>query len=315
MAGQTEQAQPETRHDVAEAKRPQSEPLDGQLLSETVQRRVAQAIQPVLADVQGRVAALVQEHLRNELRNHPLLAGDARSLLSEDGTTVAFPVFVNADRAEDVLHMGIAAAVDLLFSDRLRSIVEEQAKSSAQSLVTATRTALPEDADREKLQQRADRELDKMLDELFSRSMRDKARRRGERVVRELIRSDIPSAREEAERGLQSFLEEWNAVTFQHWERVSRTVVKAVADAASSPKESEKRETTQAASREQPAEEDIPQTILRSDKRAQEIWTKARDEAASDGGEERTGARAAYEALKQEYEKQGDHWVKKKRSR
>jgi hypothetical protein len=150
-----------------------------------------------------------------------------------------------------------------------------------------------------------------MLDELFSRSMREKARRRGESVVRELVRTDLPSAWEDAERGLQSFVEQWSAVTFEHWEKVARMVVKAVADASSRQQKSEERDAAKTPPSEQPAEDDIPQTILRSDKRAQEIWKKARDRAASGSDEERSGERAAYGALKEEYEKKGDHWVKK----
>jgi hypothetical protein len=99
-------------------------------------------------------------------------------------------------------------------------------------------------------------------------------------------------------------------VTFDHWEKVSRMVVKAVADAANRQEHAETEAAKPSASAK-PAEGEIPQTISRSEKRAQEIWKKARDEAAGGGDDERSGERAAYEALKQEYEKKGDHWVKK----
>jgi hypothetical protein len=55
----------------------------------------------------------------------------------------------------------------------------------------------------------------------------------------------------------------------------------------------------------------MPQTIARSDKRAQTIWTRAYSRAAREQGEGRRAERAAYDALKQEYEKKGERWVKK----
>lgn len=55
----------------------------------------------------------------------------------------------------------------------------------------------------------------------------------------------------------------------------------------------------------------IPSTILRSDKRAQEIWKKAHDSAVQTYGEGGRAHRVAYAALKHEYEKKGDRWVKK----
>jgi cation transport regulator ChaB len=54
-----------------------------------------------------------------------------------------------------------------------------------------------------------------------------------------------------------------------------------------------------------------PKTIERSDKHAQEIWTKAHDSAVKTYGEGGRAHRVAYAALKHEYEKKGDRWVKK----
>src|ERR687887_1346464 len=55
----------------------------------------------------------------------------------------------------------------------------------------------------------------------------------------------------------------------------------------------------------------IPSTIQRSDKHAQEIWAKAHDSAVETYGEGGRAHRVAYAALKHEYEKKGDKWVKK----
>lgn len=55
----------------------------------------------------------------------------------------------------------------------------------------------------------------------------------------------------------------------------------------------------------------IPQTIQRSEKHAQHIWQKAHDSAIKTYGEGRRAHQVAYAALKHEYQKQGDHWVRK----
>src|SRR5512142_204071 len=56
---------------------------------------------------------------------------------------------------------------------------------------------------------------------------------------------------------------------------------------------------------------EIPSTILRSDKHAQDIWKKTHDSAVKTYGEGGAAHRVAYAALKHEYEKKGDKWVKK----
>lgn len=58
-------------------------------------------------------------------------------------------------------------------------------------------------------------------------------------------------------------------------------------------------------------EPQIPATILRSGKHAQEIWRKAHDSAVETYGEGGRAHRVAYAALKHQYEKRGDKWIKK----
>ena len=57
----------------------------------------------------------------------------------------------------------------------------------------------------------------------------------------------------------------------------------------------------------------IPSTIERSGKRAQEIWDKTHDSAVGSYGEGERAHRTAFAALKREYRKQDDRWVKKDR--
>lgn len=58
-------------------------------------------------------------------------------------------------------------------------------------------------------------------------------------------------------------------------------------------------------------ETEIPSTIRRSDEHAQHIWKKAHDSAVGTYGEGGRAHRVAYAALKHEYEKRGDKWVRK----
>ncbi|GAA1016854.1 ChaB family protein [Acrocarpospora pleiomorpha] len=63
--------------------------------------------------------------------------------------------------------------------------------------------------------------------------------------------------------------------------------------------------------REMPAQREMPDTLRRSPKRAQETWAKAHDAAVQEYGEGERAHRTAYAALKRTWEKIGDHWEAK----
>jgi len=56
---------------------------------------------------------------------------------------------------------------------------------------------------------------------------------------------------------------------------------------------------------------EIPSTILRSEKHAQHVWKKTHDSAVQTYGEGSSAHRVAFAALKHQYVKKGDKWVKK----
>ena len=58
---------------------------------------------------------------------------------------------------------------------------------------------------------------------------------------------------------------------------------------------------------------DIPSTIQRSGKKAQETWAKAHDSAVESYGEGERAHRTAFSALKHTHEKVGDHWEPKEK--
>src|SRR5215213_8358855 len=62
-----------------------------------------------------------------------------------------------------------------------------------------------------------------------------------------------------------------------------------------------------------PARKEMPSTLKRSPKKAQETWAKTHDSAVETYGEGERAHRTAFSALKHSFEKVGDHWEPKKR--
>ncbi|MBO0681560.1 MAG: ChaB family protein [Candidatus Dormibacteraeota bacterium] len=57
--------------------------------------------------------------------------------------------------------------------------------------------------------------------------------------------------------------------------------------------------------------QDLPRTLQRSDGHAQRLWAKSHEGAVQTYGRGRRAQQTAYAALKHEYEKRGDRWVRK----
>lgn len=60
-----------------------------------------------------------------------------------------------------------------------------------------------------------------------------------------------------------------------------------------------------------PAREELPSTLRRSPKKAQDTWSEAHDSAVKTYGEGERAHRTAFAALKHSFEKVGDHWEPK----
>jgi cation transport regulator ChaB len=60
-----------------------------------------------------------------------------------------------------------------------------------------------------------------------------------------------------------------------------------------------------------PPRKDMPATLKRSPKKAQETYSKAHDSAVETYGEGERAHRTAFSAVKHSYEKVGDHWEAK----
>lgn len=61
----------------------------------------------------------------------------------------------------------------------------------------------------------------------------------------------------------------------------------------------------------QSADGEMPGTLRRSSKEAQDTFAQARESAVGTHGQGDEAQRAAYATLKQKYEKRGDHWIAK----
>ncbi len=61
-----------------------------------------------------------------------------------------------------------------------------------------------------------------------------------------------------------------------------------------------------------PARDDLPGTLRRSPKKAQETWIKTHDAAVEQYGEGERAHRTAFASLKHSFEKVGDRWEPKK---
>ncbi len=62
-----------------------------------------------------------------------------------------------------------------------------------------------------------------------------------------------------------------------------------------------------------PARKDLPGTLKRSPKKAQDTYVKAHDSATEEYGEGERAHRTAFAAVKHSFEKSGDHWEPKDR--
>jgi cation transport regulator ChaB len=62
-----------------------------------------------------------------------------------------------------------------------------------------------------------------------------------------------------------------------------------------------------------PGMDELPRTLKRSPRKAQETWAKTHDSAVETYGEGERAHRTAISALKHSFQKVGDHWEPKKR--
>jgi cation transport regulator ChaB len=62
-----------------------------------------------------------------------------------------------------------------------------------------------------------------------------------------------------------------------------------------------------------PARKEMPSTVKRSPKKAQDTWAETHDSAVEQYGEGERAHRTAFASLKHSFEKVGDHWEQKEK--
>jgi hypothetical protein len=281
---------------------------------------------PAFADLQRQMMATVKgEATRDVQEVHEALAPDGYQASSEsEGAgsagqqgqpsngypgTPGLTLTIGRQDVDRGCRTVLSGLVDALFSDAQRTVVQTQSDEMLRALVATVRKARPDAAAMKEARHEAERILGDMYDSLFSDEVRTQTLYDGEQVVQALLQGNIPAARRKGEHALVSLTERRGAVLKCHWEQVFRSLVNVMVSASKEEgaTRSERDSGSKTASRDGTT---MPQTIARSDKRAQDIWTRAYTRAANEHGEGGRAQRAAYDSLRAEYEKKGDRWVK-----
>jgi len=298
----------------------------GHALEKAAHEQFTLAVQPVLDDVRGRMMDITRRHSLGgfDLSAVPPPQHTVRSALSNTWRSVlVFALASGRRQSERALRSALQAALDAAYSDALRARIQQDSKERVRRLARETFHALPENARNKGVQRRIERYLadmhDAMVDALFVDALRGEVQADGERAIRALIGGNVTSARQGGEEAVQLLLSQTIAVVDDHWARAVPELVSVALegiqpDSASTTENSESTENSHSSSQDQVEAVDMPKTILHSDQRAQDIWKKAHEEAARKGSENGQARRAAYDALKQAYERKGDRWVKKQDS-
>lgn len=211
---------------------------------------------------------------------------------------------LDQSQVEEVLQPVLDGTLDLLFSDELQQLVRKRSERSVQSLLTAGKDLASRSGAFDVKPEQFSEALDQLVQESFSDSVRKKAHHDAEQIVRSLAGRDGPAARKAGGQFLSHLTQQRLSAADTFWQHVLTTIMQAAVPGKESSAKQKK-------ASEPDTEQDLPGTLLRSDKRAQDIWTKARDKAAEKTGPGAGAERAGYAALKQRYEKKGDRWVKK----
>jgi glutamyl-tRNA reductase len=217
---------------------------------------------------------------------------------------------VTGDEGADGARARLDAILDAHFSDSLQSVVRERLQHTIKSLVSTGRRLKGSDESSSIAPRQFAENIDALVTEMFSDAMREKTRQSGEQVVRELLAGDASAVKETGEEMLSALAGERLTALEKFLKDVFKTLIEAGQDAAKSSDQSAK-DGEAPSSPKHAKEQELPGTLARSDKRAQQIWVKARDKAAGKGDGDTVAERAGYAALKEQYEKKGDRWVKK----
>lgn len=285
---------------------------DSTRLGEAFRHELEQVIQPVLETIRSQ---------RRESEGAPEgngqeapASGEQEEAFPEPSEPPVLTVTVKGRRAEHVMDMALDALLEGLFSSDLRDAVQQHSARTLKAMVTAGRKGLPSGQSLSEEQEELERGLDETLEGMFSEEARARMRQRGQAVIASALSWNGPAARADGEKALQELEQERLTAITAFWKQALTTLLKASQQPADE-KPASKTRSQSSSNGHESGHDKIPQTVLRSDKRAQDIWKKAYDRAAGKDGQGSGAQKAAYDALKEQYEKKGDRWIKKERQK
>lgn len=309
------------------------------LLGEKSQQHLTETIQPFVADAQQRMVEAVRKKPIQgfKLDYVPGRQHAQRRLISNAWQSIlTFVVSSGKKQSEQILRPMLHAALADTFSNTLRAHIREQSRQALRSVSREGIEILPSNSKNKNLQRKIDRRLDAALDDMLERlsspEVREDADRQVDELIHAMVQGDLAAARRRSQHALQALIESVVLVQQEYWTRVSHLVLSEVAGALQGASKSEKSGKAEKQEPESKAEQHgpkpeeqelkgkameptsdspMPQTIARSDERVQSIWKKVHDRAATDQNGNGSADRAAYDELRQHYEKKGDRWVKK----
>jgi len=279
-------------------------------------QQLDQAIKPVVAHIRQQ-QPFALDHSRDEASvpsasSQP--SGQTESTESEEqkgpSSEQALLLSVDHAQAENALQTGLDAVLDTLFSETAQESFRDRMKQAVQSMVASGRRLAPEDESFSVEPEQFTEQVDLLVDVSFSNLIRENARDAGKKAIRGLLGWDAPSVQQAGAVLISDMVERRLAAVEAFWRHVLVTMLEAERDLfeAANSGETEDSEPT---SQNSITTGDLPQTLARSERRAQEIWVKARDKAAEKDGPGVRAERAGYDALKKQYERKGDRWVEK----
>ncbi|HZU13031.1 MAG TPA: ChaB family protein [Chloroflexota bacterium] len=214
-------------------------------------------------------------------------------------------------------------ASDDLFSPQLKEAIEKRFGQMSEALTAGMRKAKVPAAAMKETQPELDRIRGDLVEAMFSESLRRQFHEDAELAVAAVLGGDLPSARQSARTAMQSLVQRRADIMASHYEQLYETSLRAavagIQEKLGSSAKPETHERTQPdgkaadnnGSRASAQPGAMPDTLKRSPKAAQTVWQRAYDRAAREQGEGRKAERAAFQVLREQYEKKGDRWVKK----
>lgn len=211
-------------------------------------QRVAEAIQPLLPQLQEQVVHALQAQLREAFPSGNANGGpeptDSTDGDSANGAgtvgTLVRPLMdsvpdVLREQAEQPLRSLVPDALDTIFSDSVRARFQREAEELLQELLDIALELIPDEEDRRALRRQVRQTLaellDDTLDRIFSGAMRADIESHAERAIDAVVDGEGDEAIQQGKLALLALFDDLSAVLQEHWGQVLRLLLRVVATA------------------------------------------------------------------------------------